>query len=491
MYAGGTYLSRYCYEYIKKERKIKIGKRIIATAAILSLAGAAVTLPNTVRYARVSSSMETTAENGVEALMPEVPMRGAILGETALAGTVSETVADMELLAEELRTPVIFVDAGHGGEDGGCVKKGVLEKDINLEIAKLVENKLQGLGYKVIMARDDDIFVSKEDRVKLANDAGASIYISIHQNSSEDAGVSGMEVWYDETDTTRDNKRLAQLIRQQTIKSTGAVERELRGNADFHVTGYTTMPACLIETGFLTNAKERGKLVSSEYQEQIAAGIVQGIDYYFHPKTMYLTFDDGPSEENTVKVLDILKERGIQATFFLIGENVRKNPEIARRIVAEGHTIGIHCDVHHYDTLYASADSYLQDFEQAHKTVYEVTGVDTKLFRFPGGSVNDYNKEISDEIIANMTEKGYIYYDWNASLEDASKSAKIEDMVANGVNSTLGRKKIILLAHDVVCNTGACLNDLLDSLPEYEMLPLSEDVEPIRFATKINNSSYQ
>lgn len=481
MYAGGTYLSRYCCEYIKKEKRIRIGKRIIAAAAALSFAGIAIMLPNRLLHVTASSGLDSMTGKGAKAVLSGSILSGSLFEEAALTNLASQTMEEINILAAQPKTPVVFIDAGHGGEDGGCVKKGVLEKDINLEIAKLVQSKLQDLGYDVIMAREDDTFITKEDRVELANDSKADIYISIHQNSSDDTGVSGMEVWYDETDVTRDNKRLAQLVRQQTAKSTQAVERELRGNADFHVTGYTSMPACLIETGFLTNAKERGKLVTAEYQDQIASGIVEGIDYYFHPKTMYLTFDDGPSEENTAQILDILKERKIKATFFLIGENVRKYPEIARRIVAEGHSIGIHCDIHNYDTLYASADSYIQDFEAAHKTVYEVTGVDTKLFRFPGGSVNDYNEKIRDEMIEKMTEKGYIYYDWNAGLEDAAKGAKVEDMVASGVDSTLGRKKVILLAHDVVYNTSLCLNDLLDSLPEYEMLPLSEDVEPIRF----------
>ena len=196
---------------------------------------------------------------------------------------------------------------------------------------------------------------------------------------------------------------------------------------------------------------------------------------------MYLTFDDGPSEENTTKVLDILKARGIQATFFLVGENVRKHPEVAQRIVAEGHTIGIHCDSHDYDTVYASVDSYIADFEAAYRTVYEVTGVEAKLFRFPGGSVNNYNKQVSDAIIEEMTERGYIYFDWNASLEDAVGNKEPEELIANGVATTLGRQKVVLLAHDVVYNTGICLEDLLDSLPEYAMKPLDEAVEPIRF----------
>ncbi len=378
--------------------------------------------------------------------------------------------------------PTVYLDPGHGGADEGCARDGVLEKDLNLAIALLVRDKLEEQGYRVLMSRDADSYVPKEKRVEEANKAGADIYISIHQNATDEgAGVSGMEVWYAGDDSGRDSKRLAQLIQQQTIKSTGAAKRQLRGDADFHVTGSTTMPACLIETGFLTNKAERRLLGLAEYQQQIADGIVRGVSYYFHPKTMYLTFDDGPSEENTQKVLDILRDRNIKATFFLVGENVRKHPEMARRIVAEGHTIGIHCDRHDYETLYESVDSYVADFEKARQTIYEVTGVETKLFRFPGGSVNAFNQETGEAIIQEMKSRGYLYYDWNASLEDAVKNPNPERLIVNGVDSTLGRQKVILLAHDVVGSTGVCLEELLDSLPEYEMRPLHEGVEPIWF----------
>lgn len=395
--------------------------------------------------------------------------------------TASEGEEVLEVVEKEPGVPSVIIDAGHGGADDGCSRKGILEKDINLAIAKKVQSKLEELGYQVIMIREDDTYIAKEDRVKYANACQADIYVSIHQNASEDVNASGMEVWYKGDDEQRDNKRLAQLIQQQTVKSTGALERELKGDADFHVTGSTSMPACLIETGFLSNAGERKLLLTEEYQEQIASGITQGIDYYFHPKTMYLTFDDGPSVENTGRVLDVLKERNIKATFFLVGENVEKHPEMAKRIVEEGHTIGIHCNNHDYDTIYASVDNYIEDFEKARQTILEVTGVEVNIFRFPGGSVNNHNKKVRKKIIKEMTERGYIYYDWNASLEDAVRQAEPEELVAAGVETTLGRKKVVMLAHDVVYNTGICLEDLLDSLPEYQMLPLTEEVEPIQF----------
>lgn len=471
MYEGRSFGQRYS-EYCEQRRRNKrrLRRATLAAALVVGVALLALILSDRVLPIEVWAISEKKQREVVEIDLQEK----------------AEEQATQEPAAEEREipagvTPVVFIDAGHGGNDGGCFEGEIIEKNINLSIAGIVRDKLETLGYEVVMSRSTDVYVSKEDRVINANSINADIYISIHQNSSDVKSVNGMEVWYDGTDARRDNKRLALLVSQQTARSTGAVEREVRADANFYVTGSTQMPACLIETGFLSNKEERAKLTSQEYQEKIASGIVQGIEYYFHPKTMYLTFDDGPSEENTSRVLDILKERNIKATFFLVGENVEKHPEIARRIVAEGHTVGIHCYRHDYENLYQSAESFMEDFEHARRVVYEVTGVEAVLFRFPGGSINSYNDKVYAQIIEEMTKRGYIYYDWNASLEDAVTGAEPMQLVANGVETTLGRKKVILLAHDVVYNTGEILEDLLDRFPEYEMRPLDEKVEPIHF----------
>lgn len=431
-------------------------------------------------------SAEAPEENGENEAVPDEggesakESPGEENGEQEISGTQEDSGA-LQVQRENPEIPLIVVDPGHGGIDEGCSFDGIPEKDINLQIAMLLKEKLENMGFYVILTRNSDTYLAKEERVKLANLYMADAYISIHQNSCEDANARGVETWYDGTDETRDNKRLAQLIHRYVLKNTQAQERELKGDAQFYVTGRTMMPACLIETGFLSNETERGRLISEEYQEQIAQGIAEGIELYFHPKTMYLTFDDGPSTENTNAILDILKERGIKATFFVVGENVRKNPETARRIAAEGHTIGIHCNSHNYEEIYASAESYLQDFEEARQTVLEITGVDCRLFRFPGGSVNAYNGNVRDEIVEEMTQKGYIYFDWNASLEDAVKKSTPEELIANAVESTLGRKKVVMLAHDVVPNTVLCLEKMLEQFPEYEMKPLTENIDPIQF----------
>lgn len=377
--------------------------------------------------------------------------------------------------------PLIIVDPGHGGTDEGCYADGVLEKDINLEIAKKLREELMESGYRVILTRETDTYMTKEQRAEAANRYGADAFVSIHQNTYEEEEPTGIETWYDGTDPSRDSRRLALLIHEEAVKRTGARERELRDDAGFVVTGWTKMPACLIETGFLSSPEERGKLTQAEYQEKLAEGIAGGIDAFFHPKTMYLTFDDGPSAENTAAVLDVLKARNIKATFFLVGENVRKNPEVAKRIAAEGHTIGIHCNRHDYEQIYQSTASYLEDFNEAYKTVLEVTGVRVTLFRFPGGSINAYNKPVYQDIIKAMTARGFIYFDWNASLEDALKKSEPEELIANARETALGRKHVVMLAHDIVHSTALCLNDLIDQFPEYRMAPLTPEVTPVQF----------
>lgn len=198
-------------------------------------------------------------------------------------------------------------------------------------------------------------------------------------------------------------------------------------------------------------------------------------------KIVYLTFDDGPSEENTGMVLDTLKARNIKATFFLVGENVRKHPDMARRIAAEGHTIGIHCNRHDYKEIYQSVESFMKDFDEAYQAVYEATGVEPKLYRFPGGSINAYNRNVYQNIIEAMNERGFIYFDWNASLEDSLKKTDPAELIANAKATMDGKKRVVLLAHDIFRSTALCLEALLDEMAGYDLRPLTPEVEQVKF----------
>lgn len=435
-----------------------------------------------------STLVYAVSGNGIEAISDNSISENQVT-ENAPSVNKEKAVASMQ---EEIavKTPklicapadvLVILDPGHGGEDEGCAREDVLEKDINMQITDLVRIELEAKGYRVLLTHEDDNTYSCEERVEKANAEKGDVYVSIHQNAHETITPSGIEVWYSQTGYGEESEHLAKLLQKYVVENTEGYDRGISETDSLYVIRETDMPSCLIETGFLSNASERRKLTDTQYQKQIAEGIADAIDVYFFPKTMYLTFDDGPDAENTEKILDTLKERNIHATFFVVGENVERYPEVAKRIVEEGHAIGIHCYNHDYDVIYKDADSFMADFEKAHQLVYEVTGVDVKLFRFPGGSVNAYNKEVREEIVFRMTEQGYVYYDWNASLEDAVSEPDIKILMANATSSTLGRKKVIMLAHDIVDETAYCIGDIIDAFPEYKMQPLSTEVAPIQF----------
>ena len=269
-----------------------------------------------------------------------------------------------------------------------------------------------------------------------------------------------------------------------SMVSEGAT-REMRGDG-----GFAAYPVPLagdvlqIAAGYALQAGTHGSALNQDMAQAVPDGpsAQDSQDTQTDTgKVMYLTFDDGPSQENTNAVLDVLKKRNIKATFFVVGENVLKHPETAQRIVAEGHTIGIHCHRHDYEALYESVDSYLEDFDKAYRAVLEVTGEKARLYRFPGGSINSYNQEVYSDIIAAMDARGFIYFDWNASLDDALRKSSPGELIDNARKSMMGRQRVVLLGHDIVHSTSLCLDQLINQFQEYRMEPLTPDVEPVQF----------
>ena len=218
-------------------------------------------------------------------------------GEENFAAVFPKEQERAEILPQEKQEPfLVAIDPGHGGVDSGCVGKKAEEKDINLQIARELEKALIQKGYRVLLLREKDEFQDKMDRVEIANSYQADVYVSIHQNTYEgkDKTVGGIETWYDGTDASRDNQRLALLVHRETVKSTGARGRGVIDSTDLYVASKTLMPACLIETGFLSNPQEEKLLASADYQKKLAEGIAQGIELYFHPGIMYVPFEDAP-----------------------------------------------------------------------------------------------------------------------------------------------------------------------------------------------------
>lgn len=212
-----------------------------------------------------------------------------------LFGRAGELMRDSEkerrLWTEQIKAPLVIIDAGHGGIDSGCLGRGgrVMEKDINLEIALLVRDKLEEKGFRVMMPRETDEFLDKEERVEFANSFRAEAYVSIHQNTYEgkDKSIGGIETWYDGGDEARDSKALARCVHREAVKSTGAKERSLIDSDTLYVLGKTLMPACLIETGFLSNPEECRSLSDTDYQEKMAEGIAKGIAEFILTKDSF------------------------------------------------------------------------------------------------------------------------------------------------------------------------------------------------------------
>lgn len=166
-------------------------------------------------------------------------------------------------------------------------------------------------------------------------------------------------------------------------------------------------------------------------------------------KVVYLTFDDGPSE-NTDKVLKILKKYDAKATFFVTGNNQKYNDSI-RKAEKQGNTIALHTYTHDYATVYSSTEAYFNDLQQISDMVKQITGKAPKYIRFPGGSSNmvsaNYSQGIMSKLDSMVHERGYEYFDWNCSSGDAaSNSVPAQTIVDNSTNCNYDQ--IMLLFHD-------------------------------------------
>lgn len=165
-------------------------------------------------------------------------------------------------------------------------------------------------------------------------------------------------------------------------------------------------------------------------------------------KKVYLTFDDGPSD-NTNEILDILKKYNVKATFFVIGKRDTQSLELYKRIVDEGHTLGMHSYSHQYGKIYASLTAFKADFYKIQNFLYDVTGVKPKYYRFPGGSSNTVSSVDMFELINFLDDENITYFDWNDSNGDASSvNYTADEMVDNVINGISRENDTYVLMHD-------------------------------------------
>ena len=173
---------------------------------------------------------------------------------------------------------LVVVDPGHGGKDPGAIGIGGLEeKDITMSIAQMVYLKsLNDPQLRILLTRRDDEYIYPADRILAANRLGADLFVSIHANSFSQASVSGVETLVHETQRTDSaSYRLARMLQEHVVSATDAVDRGVKWAPLF--IGRATMPAALVETGFVTNPSEARLLKSVSYQSTIADAILAAI----------------------------------------------------------------------------------------------------------------------------------------------------------------------------------------------------------------------
>jgi N-acetylmuramoyl-L-alanine amidase len=185
-----------------------------------------------------------------------------------------------------LSKKIILIDAGHGGADPGKVSGKTEEKIINLEIAKMLQGYLEQADATVFMTRVDDSDLAQTKKSDMysrkltANTSKADVFVSIHQNSYPDSNVQGAQVFY--FNRSDNSRRLAECIQKEIKSFVNYRNRyEAKENSNYYVLKQTTMPAVIVECGFLSSPNEKYKLVNPDYQDRLAWAIYMGIVDYF------------------------------------------------------------------------------------------------------------------------------------------------------------------------------------------------------------------
>jgi len=230
----------------------------------------------------------------------------ACVGLVVLLGSFSlviapDTETEDETTFPTALLPAVVIDAGHGGKDEGAKCRGVLEKTLTLDVALRLERALNKRGFPTIQTRTEDVFVSLADRAAIANRVkGPAVFVSIHFNQGSGREITGIETFYADnkappvTDWTwvgfftpphplETGEELAAEVQYAATLKTGARDRGIRAR-HLYVTRHTSMPAILVEGGFISNRTESRMLSDDEYADTLAQGIAEGISSWWRAK---------------------------------------------------------------------------------------------------------------------------------------------------------------------------------------------------------------
>ncbi|SFC93066.1 polysaccharide deacetylase family protein [Butyrivibrio sp. YAB3001] len=199
---------------------------------------------------------------------------------------------------------------------------------------------------------------------------------------------------------------------------------------------------------------------------------------------VYLTFDDGPSS-STDQILDILARYNVKATFFVCGKPDAKYTDKYKRIVDEGHTLGMHSYSHKYNEIYESVDSFKADLDKLRIFLYETTGQWSKFYRFPGGSSNKVSTVSIRELIECLDDAEITFFDWNVSAGDTASDATSSSIYNNIVSNIPRFKHCVVLMHDSADKkaTVTALPDIIEAIQGMEdtvIVPITNDTLPVQ-----------
>lgn len=189
----------------------------------------------------------------------------------------------------------IFLDAGHGGKDGGAQGNGLSEKVLTLDIVKKIQFQLsQYEDVQVKLSRADDKYLSLSERAKLANDWGADLFLSVHINSSADASANGFETFIYNGPVSAKTQAFQNVVHAEIVKQITGVRDRGKKKANYAVIRETHMPALLTENLFISSKTDTARLSKNSFLETVANGHVQGIEKFLGLKRKTT---DPPSSE--------------------------------------------------------------------------------------------------------------------------------------------------------------------------------------------------
>lgn len=349
----------------------------------------------------------------------------------------------------------------------------------------------------VVMAKESEsihIFIN-DQRLVLpdvnAEVTNGSTYIPI-RNLADEIGVS--TVWDAATERvhlSKDEQELILDINENQIYSAmeqfdvplytqnGRMMAPLRLVGEFF--GYTIS---FISDGPIVRLKDGSEqLTDDALAKQYKAQLEQEkLKVNKKGKPAYLTFDDGPNDKSTKKILDILETYNAKATFFMLDGNVAKYPNLVKRMVQDGHGIGSHGVTHIVEKFYSSKESVINEMKQGLNRLKKITDVDTKLIRVPYGS----KPHMKQAYIEAVNKAGYKMWDWNVDSYDW-KYAKEPQQIITTVIGTIERlskrgEAPIILMHDKEISAQV-LPEIIEYLRKngYELLPLNNEMKPHSF----------